>query len=327
MQDDTDKKLNFPEKCQLAGMRLLLSILRLLGYRGIRLLSKCLGTLIWYCAPERRHLATESVERHLGVSRDEAKRVAKASFWQNSCSFMEAALVGGFHLYHNRHLFPFGKYFDVLIQDPRPAVAITAHLGGWELLAGLLPEIKPGNPQAVIVRSQRNRALNALIFGMRGSGGGVVVGHRNAAPVVSKILRQNGTTAFLVDHNATREEGIFIPFLGEMASVNMGPAMLALRAKAKIYPVFLIRHPEYVYELVTYAPLDTAGLEGSISERVRQIAEFYTQAVEKVVREYPEQWFWMHHRWKTKPKPADYAKAGLTPPEELSSGRGAEPRI
>lgn len=302
MQSPTKPKLNLMEKMQLAGMKLGIAFLRLLGYRGIRALGNGLGWLVWCLMPSRRRYASDSVKRHLGVSDEEARRIAKASFGHNFCSFMEAALVRDFHLYHNRHLFPFGKCFDLLMHDERPAVATTAHIGGWELLAGLLPEVKPGKPQAVIVRNQKNRAANALIFSMRGASGGEVVGHRNSAPVVTKILRQNGTTAFLVDHNALSDEAVFLPFLGEVAAVNVGPAMLALRSKAMVYPVFLIRHPEYVYELVTRAPLDTAALEGTIAERARQIAEYYTKAVEEIVREYPEQWFWMHKRWKTRPK-------------------------
>lgn len=312
MPNHIDNQLNIFEKIQLGCMRLFLFFLRCLGFRGIRFVSIILGNIAWFVFPGRRKYATQAVFEHLEVSREEARKIARASFSHNICSFMEAALVGNFHLFHNKHLFPFGNYFDVLIHDHRPCVAITAHMGGWELLAGLLPEVKPGNPQAVIVRSQRNKALNELVFSMRGARGGEVVGHRNAAPVVTKILRQNGTTAFLVDHNATREEGIFLPFLGEVASINMGPAMLALRAKAMLYPVFLIRHPEYVYELVCPAPLDTSTLKGSIAERVKQIAEFYTKAVEDIIREYPEQWFWMHRRWKTRPRPEDLAKLGLT---------------
>lgn len=283
-------------------MRLAIAFLRLLGFRGIRFLGNILGRLAWAIMPSRRRYASQSVRIHLGVGEARAKATAAASFRHNISSFMEAALVHEFHLRDNRHLLPAGKYFDMLTQDPRPAVAITAHIGAWELLAGLMPDVKPGSPQAVIVRNQQNRALNHLIFSMRGSTGGEVVGHRNAALAVARILRRNGTTAFLVDHNAQRAEGTFIDFLGEPACVNIGPAMLALRGKAMVYPVFLIRRPEYVYELVARPPLDTAALEGSISERARQIAEFYTRAVEEVVREYPEQWMWMHERWKTKPK-------------------------
>ncbi|MBO6002215.1 MAG: acyltransferase, partial [Mailhella sp.] len=75
---------------------------------------------------------------------------------------------------------------------------------------------------------------------------------------------------------------------------------LAVRAKALIWPVALARDGDgYVFR--TQDPLDTVLLEGSFEERVRRAAEFYTRAVEQFVRREPEQWFWMHDRWKTRP--------------------------
>lgn len=294
--------LNFTDKLQLGAMRLGIAFLRLLGFRGIRLLSNILGSLAWVAIPARRRYAVESVKRHLGVDESRARAIAAASFRNNFCSFIEAALVHNFPPYGNRNLIPPDKNFAALAQEQRPVVAVTAHIGGWELLAGIQDYVKQGAPRAIVVRNQKNRALNRLIFDMRSSSGGAVVGHRNAAPTLTKVLRQNGVTAFLVDHNALRSEAIFINFLGEQASVNIGPAMLALRGKAMVYPIFLIRRPGYVYEVITRQPLDSAALEGCIADRVRQIAEFYTKAVEEIVREYPEQWMWMHERWKTKPK-------------------------
>lgn len=301
MSNPENTTLTFFDKIQLAAMRGGIACLRLLGYRGILFLSKILGFIAWHFIPSRRRYTVDSIKRHLNVDDKEARAIGKASFWNNICSFMEAALVHEFRLQNNPHLLPWNDLFDKLINEPRAVVATTAHIGSWELLAGILPDVKTDTPQAVIVRNQRNRAMNALIFSMRSSAGGEVVGHRHAAPVVTRILRQNGITAFLVDHNAIHDEATFMDFLGEQASVNIGPALLALRAKAVIYPIFLIRRKDYTYEIVCRQPLDTRTLEGSINERARQIVEFYNKAVEDIVREHPEQWMWMHKRWKTKP--------------------------
>ena len=82
----------------------------------------------------------------------------------------------------------------------------------------------------------------------------------------------------------------------------MGPALLAVRAKALIWPVALMREGgNYVFHL--QEPLDTTTLEGTRDEQVKTAAAFYTQAIENFVRECPEQWFWMHDRWKTKAHP------------------------
>jgi KDO2-lipid IV(A) lauroyltransferase len=109
-------------------------------------------------------------------------------------------------------------------------------------------------------------------------------------------------TAFLVDHNCSREEAVFLPFLGKTAAVNMGPALLALRSKALVLPVFLLREEGMQYRFQVGEALDTATLTGTREEKIRAIARFYTRAVEHMVHERPEQWFWMHKRWKTRPR-------------------------
>jgi len=129
-----------------------------------------------------------------------------------------------------------------------------------------------------------------------------MVGHRQAAMSVIRALHKKGIVAFLVDHNTMRNEAEFLPFLGEEAAVNAGPALLAVRGKALVWPVVLQRDGEdYVFRL--QKPLDTAELTGTREENIRETALFYTRAIEKFILDAPEQWFWMHERWKTKAKP------------------------
>jgi KDO2-lipid IV(A) lauroyltransferase len=137
---------------------------------------------------------------------------------------------------------------------------------------------------------------------LRGARGMLMIDHRKASDIVLPKLRAGGVAAFLVDHNTSRKEAMFLPFLEDTAAVNMGPASLALRAKAAVYPVFLIRDGKGGHILHLLPPLHTATLEGSIKERVQAIAAFYTDAVAEMVRRHPEQWFWMHRRWKTREK-------------------------
>ena len=113
------------------------------------------------------------------------------------------------------------------------------------------------------------------------------------------VLRKNGYAAFLADHNTSRSEALFLPFLGEEAAVNKGPAVLAVRAKALVWPLVLIRDGDR-YRMLMEEPLDTALLEGTADEKALMAATYYTEAIERMVRRAPDQWFWMHNRWKTK---------------------------
>ncbi len=271
--------------------------------------GKAIGLGIWYAVPKRRRYTIQTVAERLQVSQAEATRIAKESYLHNGCAFLELFHVGSFgikDLGKKLSLNPPERY-DEMVNMQRPVVVVTAHLGSWELMAGMLGDCSPKRSAQVVVRRQHNKTMNEFIFKLRGASGAEVLDHRQAAPKVLAALRENGLVGFLVDHNTQPREAIFLPFIGKTAAVNMGPALLALRARAVIFPAFLIRTfgeagSEPHYELQLEEPLDTAELQGPLKDQIRQVAEYYTEKVEKNVRKWPEQWFWMHRRWKTQPE-------------------------
>ncbi len=278
-----------------------------LGFGPVGRAGDLLGTLLWQALPKRRAIATQSVASHLGVSQDAARRIAKASFSSNCRSFLELLLARrtDWRFMTEKLEYADPQNFAAVRADTEPAVLATAHLGSWELLASALQLILDKSPKCIVVRTTKDQALNRMILRLRTRPGVRIIEHRNAAGPTLEILRQGGAAAFLVDHNCHRSEAIFLPFLGEIAAVNIGPAVLAVRAKAAIWPAFMTRVPNGRYRLHVGEPLRTSQLKGSVKERVRRAAEFYTQAVERQIRQTPEQWFWMHRRWKTRPEPGE----------------------
>lgn len=274
------------------------STLARLDFNGLERLGAGLGSLMWACLPWRRKLAIGNVARHIGVPRDEAREIARQSFCHSGRSFTEILLTDRFGLDSPRLRFAQPDLKRALSECARPIVATTAHIGAWELLASLLGQIyAPPRPRMVVVRRYHDPAVQAFLTTRREASGATMIGHRTVAAQVLKALRQNGIVAFLVDHHALRGESLLLPFLGEESAVNMGPALLALRAEALLWPIFLLRDGgDYVMHLE--APLDTATLTGTREEKVREAALFYTGAVERAIRAHPAQWFWMHNRWK-----------------------------
>jgi KDO2-lipid IV(A) lauroyltransferase len=290
------------ENAQYRLLRLMADGMARLPWKGLRLLADGMAFCFWHAAPSRRRYAISAVEKHLDVSHEEARRIARQSFRENFLSFLEIFHAGRFFTDQSVTALFTPEVKAQLQAQPGAAVIATAHLGSWELMPGLASDITPDREGMVVVRSQRNRALNRLMAELRGARGMLAIDHRKAAEVVVPKLRRHGVVAFLVDHNTSRKESVFLPFLGETAAVNMGPAGIALRTKAAVYPVFLLRDGKGGHILHMLPPLQTAELTGTIQERITRIAEFYTNAVESIVRQYPEQWFWMHTRWKTQPK-------------------------
>lgn len=280
------------------------SALRLLGFPGLALLGNGVGHLIWHFVPSRRKLAVANIEKHLCMSRKDAEKTAHASFCHTGRAFLEILLTGKFGMDSPRLRIDSPELMQRLRECDRPIVAATAHFGSWELLASMLGQLyAPPRPRMVVVRRYHDEAVQAFIASCREATGADMIGHRNAAMSVIRALHHRGIVAFLVDHNTSPSEAEFLPFLDEVAAVNMGPALLAVRAKALIWPVALTREGgQYVFRL--QEPLDTATLEGSRDDQVKAAAAFYTQAIERFVRKEPEQWFWMHDRWKTRVRSA-----------------------
>lgn len=288
------------DQIRLALLKAAGSALRLLGFPGIELLGNGVGHLIWYFVPSRRRLAVRNIMRHLGMMEKDAEKTAHASFCHTGRSFLEILLTGRFGMNSPRLRIESPELMEKLRSCDRPIVAATAHFGSWELLASMLGQLyEAPRPRMVVVRRYHDEAVQTFIASCREATGADMVGHRNAAMSVIRALHHKGIVAFLVDHNTSPAEAEFLPFLDEVAAVNMGPALLAVRAKSLIWPVALVRDgKDYVFRM--QEPLDTTLLEGSRDEQVKQAAAFYTQAIERFIRENPEQWFWMHNRWKTR---------------------------
>lgn len=292
--------MTFGQKLTFQLLKAFGAVIRCTGFSGVRGMGRLMGRLIWRFVPSRREMAVESIMKHLGKDRAEAERIAFESFCHNGCSFLELVLTRAFGLDSPRLRFDPPELFEELKNCQRPIVAATAHFGSWELLASLLGQVyEAPRPRMVVVRRYANPAVQDFIASCREATGADMVGHRQAAMSVIRALHKNGIVAFLVDHNTMRHEAEFLPFLGEEAAVNAGPALLAVRGKALVWPVVLKREGrDYVFRL--QKPLDTATLTGTREENIRETAKFYTKATEDFIREAPEQWFWMHERWKTK---------------------------
>ncbi|MBR6673396.1 MAG: lysophospholipid acyltransferase family protein [Mailhella sp.] len=288
------------QKIRLRILKGIGSFIRRFGFSGVERMGSFMGRLFWRLLPSRRKLAIDNIMTHLGKSREDAERIAFESFTHNMRSFLEIVLTKDFGLDAPNLRFDPPELFEELKNCQRPIVAATAHFGSWELLASLLGQIyEAPRPRMVVVRGYPDPAVQEFIASCREATGAEMVGHRQAAMGVIRALHKNGIAAFLVDHNAMRREAIFIPFLGEEAAVNAGPALLAVRGKALVWPVVLTREgKDYVFRL--QKPLDTEELTGTREENILETARFYTQAIEKFIHEAPEQWFWMHERWKTK---------------------------
>ena len=169
----------------------------------------------------------------------------------------------------------------------------TAHMGNWELSAyahGLMTD-----PMNVVVRPLDNPAIDAFVEARRQSGGNRIIAKKDAARQILKALKRNEAVGILIDQNVSLDEGAFIDFLGTPACAGTAFARFAARTGAAVIPGFALwNEAEQSYVLKFYPLVEMTGDTLEDTRRVHAV-------IEQVIREFPDQWLWLHRRWKTRP--------------------------
>ncbi len=186
----------------------------------------------------------------------------------------------------------------------------TAHLGNWELSAFAYAML--AEPMDVVVRPLDNPLIDALVERRRALSGNRVIAKSEPARAILRALSANRAVGILVDQNAAQESGAFVDFFGIPASAGTGFAKLAARSGAAVIPGFALwSERERRYVLRFLPAVEITGDAVRDTQTVQLI-------LERVIRENPEQWLWIHRRWKTRPPGApqlyDRAPAGAKTP-------------
>jgi len=194
-------------------------------------------------------------------------------------------------------LFDHEEYFDWTFQNGRGAILLSGHFGNWELMAAAIA--KRGHPLSVVAAKQRNRRVDGFINELRASSGIRVIRLGMAIRGVLRALANNELVAILGDQDAHRE-GVFVNFFGRPASTHQGPAALALKTGAPIILGSAVRLPDGRHRVLTDR-LTVDHLKGASPENIRAVTQAHVSLLEKRIRQFPDHWFWMHRRWKTRP--------------------------
>lgn len=169
----------------------------------------------------------------------------------------------------------------------------TAHLGNWELSAyahALLSE-----PMNVVVRPLDNPKIDGIVEKRRALSGNTLLSKRDFARSIFQALRRNEAVGILVDQNSSAENGAFVPFFGTPACANLTFARLAARSGAGVVPGFATWSEKERKYILRFYP--AVLITGDAVEDTRRIQA----AIETAIRETPDQWLWIHRRWKTRP--------------------------
>ncbi len=295
------RKTTLSHRLEYAAARALQGAICAMPAGMARELGAALGGLAWSPLGIRRRVVLDQLERALGgeVGADERARIARESYRNFGRMAFEYArfprltpdsvertvsLTGGEHL-------------DAALDAGGGAIIVSAHFGNWEIFATLATM---DYPVTFLVGEQHNLLVDGLMNRLRSRFGVEIVPLTGSLRGIFRALRGNRLVAMLSDQDAGRA-GVFVDFLGRPASTPYGAGRFAQATGAPLLPGLVVRRPGGRHEIVINGPVRVDGGDIPEEERVRLLTQGYTDVFADFIRRYPEQYFWMHRRWKTRP--------------------------
>ncbi len=184
-------------------------------------------------------------------------------------------------------------------RNKRGVIFLTGHLGVWELHSFGWSALE--YPLSFLVRPLDNPRVEEMVESIRTRFGNRAIDKQSAARQALRVLRQGGTLGILSDLNTQTREGVFVPFFGKLACTTAGIATLALKTDAVVIPTCAVWSEERKrYFFHGDPPVDLVRT-GDHEKDIEVNTARFAAAVERMVRLYPDQWLWIHKRWKTRP--------------------------
>lgn len=281
-----------------------------------RFLGRRMGSLAWILLRRHRNKALANLAIAFPDWDDSRKRATiRAMFQHFGISLFEIAWLWNMDLALRDRMTTFEGEDKLLqlIDEGRGVVFFTGHVGNWEWLSiavGLF-----GRPTSVLQRERDEPDMNRYITAFRGRAGvqSIDRGTPAAARQMIQAVRSGGILAFLLDQNM-RTESVRVPFFGRPALTPVGPVKFAIRTEAAVIVALQERRPDGTHHIRFCEPIECTRHDDPVALTAR-----ITKALEDQIRRVPEQWVWMHDRWRDRPKwDVTPAAAGESEPVDAS---------
>jgi KDO2-lipid IV(A) lauroyltransferase len=276
---------------------LFIGFIRSLPMRVGGQIGNLLGMSYYWIDARHRRITLEHLHIALGQDAQRLQKIAKNAYRNIGRSIVETFYLPNLPLDWVKQSIPVEglDHFIEAKQRGKGIIILTAHLGNWEII----PKLFWAHQFRIhaLVRPLDNPYLDRMVQGWRTQNGMGVLNKRTDVGRILKLLREGEAVGFLLDQNAVEKDAVFVDFFGREAATPKGPAVLALRSDATVLPVFMIRQPDG-HRMVIQKPIPIMRTR-SASDDIVQLTTQFTQTIESVVARYPDQWLWLHRRWKT----------------------------
>jgi Kdo2-lipid IVA lauroyltransferase/acyltransferase len=272
----------------------------LLGLKAARKCSSFIAVIFYYLIPIRKETVIDNL-RHAypGKSEAEIKKTAFAVYKSFSITLIEILLMQKMSRKEIEAAVSVSDEIKALIcskkSEGNGVILLSAHFGNWEYIAASV-SAQMNEQFSVIVKSQRNPYVNNWMNDSRTKWTNKIVPLGASVREIFKQLKEKRIVAMIADQRGP-SDGVRVNFFGRKSSVYTGPVMLALKTKAPVLFGLAIRQPDYSYKVII-EEVDMTDLPENDDDKIIELSQRHTDILEKYIRLHPEQWFWMHKRWK-----------------------------
>ncbi|MEI8139426.1 MAG: lysophospholipid acyltransferase family protein [bacterium] len=274
-----------------------------LSLPGALTLGRGLGWFFGSVLRHRRKDASEALRRSFPEKTEQERNAIIDRMYQN----LGMNLIEEFRLpsvtktyLEENILWENEAYSHNVLTAGKGLLVLSAHLGNFDLLCTFAPKFN--FPTTVITKSIKNVTLNKFWMDARSRFGLKFVPAHNSYRQCLSALRKNEIVAFVLDQNMIDTEGVFVDFFGKKACTSPGLAYMSAQSGAAVVPVFMIRLDNGRHLIKAFPAIPPPP--DRKPETIHVFTQLYTKIIEDVIREYPDQWTWIHRRWKTTPKAA-----------------------
>jgi KDO2-lipid IV(A) lauroyltransferase len=307
LSDDTQKELtsvdaNARERAEFAVVWLFVHVLRILPRGMARVAGAGIGALAFRLLGRLRLVGLRNLELAFPEkSVAERERLLHVEYRNLGYLLAEFCQMPGYSADRASRFIRYEGLENYLRARDRGkgVLVLTGHLGAWELSS--FYHSLMGMPMGMVIRRLDNPLVDAFVNRVRCLHGNRVIHKDDFARGLIASMRAGETVGILMDTNMTPPQGVFVPFFGVQACTASGMARIALKTGAAVVPGFLLwEEGEQKYVLRFGEEVAVTSTGDAEADALANTARF-TAVIEGYIRQYPEQWLWMHRRWKTRP--------------------------
>jgi len=263
-------------------------------------MGRRVGNLMYLLDLEHRRVALENLQIAFGQekSKEEMLAIAKKNFQNLGMMAVEFFRIPHMDIETYRKKVETDGVDEALkvLEENKGALLLIGHFGNWELMAMMSKVIN--KPILVIAKPiKNNQFLERWFIESRRGIGLEVIPPKNATLKVIQALSQNKVVGIMFDQRGKRSKGIWANFFGRQVPTTPGLAVMALKSGAPVLPVFMIRNDFRKHRLIVKKPLELIHT-GDFNGDIEANTQLFNDTLESIIREYPDQWLWIHRRWE-----------------------------